>query len=196
MRSSATVLGALGPCIEQDLRFGRLGRESAACPVTPILGLALSLGGSLRLANGGVGALQFGSGAGSVRFTSVGKSRPTTPEDSYADRCQFNDAVHTLKELTIMAGGNDTAAPAPYKRMDRGASCCVEIIRRLVEENEVRRFDEKASDAYACPLASRQGFHAPIERHGRKADLAERRFDAKLQCPIGPVEVVGSTVSR
>jgi hypothetical protein len=122
------------------------------------------LGGSLRLANGGVGALQFGSGACPIRVTGGSKGGPTAPEAPNADRCQFNDAVHTLKELTIMSGGKDTAAPVPHKRMNRGASGSIEIVRRLVEENEVRRLDMKASDAYARALATRQGPHTAVER--------------------------------
>jgi hypothetical protein len=95
-----------------------------------------------------------------------------------------------------MAGDKDAPAPIPHQGSDRSATISVEIVRRLVQEQEVRRLDDETSDADARPLPARQGLEVTIQRQVGKPGLYECGADAALQGPVGGVEVAGGAVPR
>ena len=148
------VFGAFGSGIQHELWLGsaRAGRPAQLFP--PVLFLAGALGvclGTLE-GTGGAGEVGFGLGAGCVARFAKGAPAPT--EDRDADGGQFHDPVDLFQQGPVMTGDECAAAPLGEQVGDGAPPVRIKIVRRLVQQQDVRLFQKQAGDHHACAFAA------------------------------------------
>ena len=75
-----------------------------------------------------------------------------------------------------MAGDEDAALPA-FKQLRHGLpSVRVEIVGRLVQQQQIRRLDQEARQRDPRSLATAQGNDWAMQRQGRQSGFGQRRL--------------------
>ena len=73
--------------------------------------------------------------------------------------------------------------------MDGRATFSVEIVGRLIHQQNVRRRDPGARQRQSRPLPARERRKRSIERHAAQPDTIKSGLNPRLQCPVGSVKI-------
>ena len=90
----------------------------------------------------------------------------------------FRDVV---EEIAVMGNGDDGAGVLLEMALEPGDGLGVEMVRRLVEEENVGFLEEKAAKGYAAALASRENVDDLVG--GRAAEGFHREFELAVELP-------------
>ena len=111
-----------------------------------------------------------------------------------AEPGELDDHVERFEQLAVMADDDRAAAPARQKIDDRPPSLAVEIVGRLVEQDEVGLVEDERRQPHPRALAARQRRQQRF-RARLQAEPAEGRRHARLEGPVGVCELVGIGVA-
>jgi hypothetical protein len=115
----------------------------------------------------------------------LGKGAPRAAEDRDADRRQLDDAIDALQQRAVVAGDEYAALPA-FEHLRHGQpSVDVEIVGRLVQQQQVRRLDQETRERHPCALAAAQVSDRAIQRQIRQAGFHQRGTQPGFQRPVG-----------
>ena len=106
---------------------------------------------------------------------------------------QLNDAIDALQQGAVVAGDEDAALPAFKQLRDRLPAIGIEIVGGFIEQQHVRRLDQKARQRDARSFAAAQGSDRAVQRQGRQAGFDQRRLHPGLQRPVGLCRVIERT---
>ena len=94
-----------------------------------------------------------------------------------------------------MAGDQHPAAPPVHQCRHRRAARGIEIVGRLVEQQQIGRVEAQPRDPHPRSLAARKRRHAPVERHRVQPGLGKRGGHALLQGPVGFGKVLRASLA-
>src|SRR4029077_14792374 len=100
-----------------------------------------------------------------------------------AQRGELDDSIHGFEQFAIMADDDRAGAPAAQKLDDRSAAFPVEIVGRLVEQDEVGFREQERGKSGPRALSTRQ---CRERRFGRRvqSEAGEARPQAYRQSPV------------
>ena len=100
-----------------------------------------------------------------------------------AQRRQLHDGIHAFEQLAVMADNQSAAAPAGEQARHRRAPVAVEIVGRLIQQQEIRLREDHRGERRARALPAREGIERRLRR-GVQPGPAERFGEARLQRPV------------
>ena len=191
----AAVLGPLGPCAKQDLGHVALGRLATPRRVA----LRLGFGSPLRL-----GArsrdVTLSLGQHPLRRLPLGRlSRDieviAAAVDGHAQGRHFHDPIHPTQQVAVMADHYGPAIPARYHLGDQRPRLHVQMIGRLVQQDQVRLRQHQAGQPQPRLLATAQADGRSLQRERRQPHGSQRLAQPRLQRPVGLGQVIGRAVA-
>jgi hypothetical protein len=153
----------------------------------------LALGGKLGLAGDTVllalGVGEFAGRGRLLRGLALEVEVVVPAIDPRAQPAELHDAVHPAQHIAVMADHDGAARPAFEHLGHQSARLGVEIVRRLVQDQQVRRARQEARQRHAGDLPAAQARRRPIEVQVRQAHLRQRRLKPGLQAPVRRIQV-------
>ena len=99
-------------------------------------------------------------------------------------------AGDVVEEVAVVGDGDDRALVLVEVTLEPGDRLGVEVVGRLVEEQEVGRLEEQAAQGDAAALAA--GELGDVGVAGRHAQRVHRRLDDRVQVPrVGGLDLLG-----
>lgn len=98
---------------------------------------------------------------------------------------EADDPVHRFEQRAIVAGHQRPAAPLCQQLRDRIASRRVEIVRRLVQQQQVGRVDQQSGNGDPHALPATEAGQQALRIECGQSGSGQRGFDPLRQCPIG-----------
>jgi hypothetical protein len=80
--------------------------------------------------------------------------------------------------------------PAFEQRSHRGAALGIEIVGRLVQQQQVRPLDHEPRQRHTRAFAAAERGHRPIERQCGQGRIGQRELYARFQRPVGDCGIV------
>ena len=166
----------------------------ARLPLAGAVLARLALGRRLRVAgdlgDALLGIRQVAPRRGELQRLALAVAAPVAAIARGAERGQLDDGVHGLEQLAVMADDDRARPPAGEQLDHRLAALAVEIVGRLVEQEEVGLGEDERGEPgpRALPAGQRRQ-----RRVGPRVepDAAERGGDARLQRPVGVGQLFG-----
>ncbi len=100
-----------------------------------------------------------------------------------AARRELDDAIDAPQQLAVMADGDEPTRPRLRHRVERVAALGIEVVRGLVEDEQVGPIDHERGERHARALAAAQARERAIDRHVREREARELGVDALAQVP-------------
>ena len=98
-------------------------------------------------------------------------------------------AGDVVEEVAIVRDGDDGARVVLEEALEPGDRLGVEMVGRLVEQQQVRRLQQQAAERDAAPLAARQRRDVGIGR--RQAQRVHRQLEPRVEVPpVGRLDAV------
>ena len=190
LAATIRALCLLSHRIQDELALG------AAAPRRPslLIGTCLAFASLLGLAAGlrhiPVRAFGLSGASGTTGITLCCKGGPSTGEDFTPARCQFDNPVHTLQQLTVMAGNQQPAGPTGNQIQYQGPSRLIQIIRRLIQEQSIGLLKQQSRQGNPRTLPPATRLQRSIWRAGVETDSFQCRFDPGLKQPVSRLDIV------
>ena len=100
-----------------------------------------------------------------------------------------NPAGDVVEEVAIVRDRDDRARVVLEEALEPGDRLGVEMVRRLVEQQQVRRLQQQAAERHAAPLAARQRRDVGVGR--RQAQRVHRELEPRVEIPaVGRLDAV------
>lgn len=114
-----------------------------------------------------------------------------------AARRQLHDSLDVGEQRAIVAHDDEAAAPAGERRAQPFAAGRVEMVRRLVGDEQVRAREQRADHRDARELAAAQRVRGRARVERRQSGFVERRLPALGEVPasVEQVEVVRARIA-
>ena len=111
-----------------------------------------------------------------------------------AERGQLDDRVHGVEQLAVVADDDRAGAPAGEQVDHRLPAVAVEVVGRLVEQQEVGLGEDQGGERGPRPLAAGQRRERRVGRRVQP-EAAEGGGDAAPQRPVGVGQFVGGRLA-
>ena len=105
--------------------------------------------------------------------------------DAGAEPGQLDDAVERPQQRPVMADHHRAFLPAAQHAGDGVAPVGVEIVGRLVEQDQVRIGDDERGKRGSGALAAGERGERPVGRDPGEIDRGQRRFEPRCKRPVG-----------
>ena len=92
-----------------------------------------------------------------------------------------NPAGDVVEEVAIVRDGDDRAGVVLQKPLEPGDRLRVEMVRRLVEQQEIGRLQQQPAQRHAAALAARQRRDIGVRR--RQAQRVHRQLEPRIEIP-------------
>jgi len=109
-------------------------------------------------------------------------------------RRQLQDLINVLEHLPIMAHHQQTPAPLLEQRMERLPGSLIEVVGRLVQDQEVWSGEQPAGQDHSSRLAAAERAERSIQRQALESALLEHRIGAFRDVPVVPDEGLEAAV--
>ena len=96
-----------------------------------------------------------------------------------------------LQQRAIMADDDQTARPVRQHLMHGGAPLGVQIVGRLIHQQDVRRRNPGPRQRQPGALPARQSRKGALQRHAAQAHTIKGRLDPRLERPVRRVKISG-----
>ena len=172
LQSRRRALGAAPPFAGHDRRQAALEGLAAGRGLAPLLALPRALGRGSRSLQALLGACQrlLGRRALEVALLTIELEIAAVFLETAGPH--LHDAVHARQQPAIVAHHDEPLAPGADEIVDEGARRSVEVVRGLVEKQEVGIVEQQPGDAHARHLAVAQAGQRPL---GGERVACERR---------------------
>jgi hypothetical protein len=194
--SIGRALRGLGPVLlEVEHHLALPGGEAPglAGGVLALLHLTLELHLILDAAQVALRLVERAGRFSAARFARGGEGRPAAGEHRNADGREFDDAVDMFEQVAVVAGDESRTAPFVDESEDGGPSRCVEIVGRLVEQENVGRFQPETGDRNARAFTAAEAADLAGKIAFGQVYFRERFGDAVFERPVGFGHVVGQS---
>lgn len=130
-------------------------------------------------------------GRGKLKSLAFPVMAPVSAITADGERCQLYDRIDSFQKLPIVADDDRALAPAGEKFDHCRPPVPVEIVGRLVEDQEIRCVIDLGSQCGTGALAAGKPSERRRQRNGED-ETRKRRFDSRLQHPV----VIGQFLER
>src|SRR6185437_15031636 len=113
-------------------------------------------------------------GGGEVERLAGNKGIPVAAIKLRADGGELENLVDVAQQVTVVAHDQRAIGPGAKQIGDGGAAIGIEIVGRLVKQQDVGLFEQQGGQREARTLAAAQGVDAAAEIEGGQAQLRQR----------------------
>ena len=178
------ALAALLLRIEQHLRLVALGAAAHALRVAARLALARRLDAPLDRGDIALGDVEVAFGRGALFPLARGVEVIAAAIEARAEARELDDAVHRAQQRAVVADHDGALLPAGEHTGDGGAAVGIEIVGRLVEQDQVRLGDDEGGERGAGALSAGERRQRPAGFETGETDLGERRRQPRFERPV------------
>ena len=178
--AGAAVLGPLRPRADQDLRHVALGALAPSGCVAPRLHLRTALG--VRPHPGGrpFGARQIAFRSRPLGRLALGEEVVVPAVYGHAQTGDLDDPVHAPQQIAVMAHHHRPAVPAAQHLGDQSPRPDIQMIGRLVQQDQVRPRQQQAGEPQPGLFAAAQTDRRPVHGQVRQPDLGQNLGDPQF----------------